>query len=279
MGFRRYKRWVCLLLAGAVALALIGLAAYPSRAQVSRAFSVDRLQTYQLANLDWAAEVALGEAIDGQLKQDGLTPYRASAAVVDYVNQVGGRVVAASSQSHYTYTFQLVDDDSLNAFATIGGYVYIHTGLLKVIQNEAELAGVLAHEVGHIEEQDGLNHLWHQLMVQQLGLQVGRRQQPLVALGGQLRSLSNSHTDEYIADAIAFHILGQADYAQGALISLLQRIDQSFAQAVRPGFISSHPNPRRRIQQLQQRLRQEQTPTATAGLDPDPYAAWISALD
>ncbi|NJL44816.1 MAG: M48 family metalloprotease [Leptolyngbyaceae cyanobacterium SM2_3_12] len=278
MADRRGKNWIYLALAGLVALAIVMLTAAPSPAQISRSFPVDRLHTYQLTNLNWADEVALGEAIDRQLKQDGLRLYGGNFPINDYVNQVGQRVAAASHQAHRVYTFQVVDDPGINAFATLGGYIYIYTGLLQAMQNEAELAGVLAHEVGHIEQQDGLNQLWHQLTVHQLGQQLEGIHQRRVAFSGQLRSLSTSHADEYVADTIAFHILGRAGYAQAALVTLLQRMDQDFSEAVPIGFISSHPNPRRRVSQLQQRLAVEQNPLAMEGLDSDPYAARVAPL-
>ncbi|MFZ4675224.1 MAG: M48 family metalloprotease [Nodosilinea sp.] len=266
------RGWGYALVALVVGLVLAWLPLNPSLAQVSRSFPVERLRAYQLANLSWQDEMALGEAIDRQLKQDGLVIYNLSQEVSAYLDRVGDRIVAASQYPAHRYRFQVVDDDGINAFATVGGYVYLHGGLLNVIENEAELAGVLAHEVGHIEGQDGLNQLWHQLTVQELSQHSDRMHQRMAVLGGQLRSLSNGQTSEYIADTLAFYTLGRAGYAQLALVTLLQRIIATDpAQAPRPGLISSHPAPQSRIEQLQVLLATEPSLEARDGLEQASY--------
>ncbi|HIK45301.1 MAG TPA: M48 family metalloprotease [Leptolyngbyaceae cyanobacterium M65_K2018_010] len=279
MRFRcRLKRFWSLGLALVLGLA-VGLL-WPARspAQIPRLFSLDRLQAHQIANLSWADEKSLGRAIDARFKQEGLLPYVGHDPALDvFVNRVLQSLVAVSTYPERLYTVQIVDDENVNAFATLGGYVYLNTGLLKRIDNEAELAGVLAHELGHLEERDGLNQLWLQLTVQDLTLQADRRQQRLVAMAGDLRSLSNGHASEYTADAIAFGILGRAGYSQFALVTLLQRIADN-GVLEKPGFISTHPNPYRRIEQLEYLLATEQTLEATAGLDSTAYQQLIVSL-
>ena len=67
-----------------------------------------------------------------------------------YVNRVGQRLVANSEEPNETFTFTVIDSPDINAFATPGGYIYINRGLLAYLDSEAEMAGVLAHEIGHI---------------------------------------------------------------------------------------------------------------------------------
>ncbi|MGF1567149.1 MAG: M48 family metalloprotease [Nodosilinea sp.] len=278
MIFRLPRGWGYALLALVAALALAWWPLAQSLAQVTRSFPVDQLEAYQLANLSQGDEIALGDAIDRQLKQDGLVIYEAGEEIKAYLNRVGQRVVAASNYPARRYRFQLVDDEVINAFATVGGYIYLHTGLLEVIQNEAELAAVLAHEVGHIEEQDGLNQLWHQLSVQELSQQGDRMRQRMAEIGGQLRSLSNSQADEYIADVISFHILGRAGYAQSAAVTLLERLSRELTPATPLGLISSHPNPQSRVEQLQRLLTTEASPEASGGLEQTDYVKRVIEL-
>ncbi len=72
-------------------------------------------------------------------------------ALAAYINDVGQRLAAQSDRPDLPWQFQVVDSREINAFATMGGYFYITTGMLGFLSNEAELAGVLAHEIGHIE--------------------------------------------------------------------------------------------------------------------------------
>jgi predicted Zn-dependent protease len=71
-------------------------------------------------------------------------------AVQDYVSSVGQKVARHSDLPDWEYHFTVLDDDSVNAFTTGGGYVYIHRGLLNYMTSEAQLAAVLGHEIGHI---------------------------------------------------------------------------------------------------------------------------------
>jgi predicted Zn-dependent protease len=262
-----------------IALGLTFILALPhSRGEVPRSFQPDNLQAYQLTNLTLAGEVALGRTIDSQLRQDGLVLYSGSPAVSAYVNTVGQRVAAASRLPARIFTFQVVDDPDINARATMGGFIYINTGLLRAIQNEAELAGVLAHEVGHLEHRDGLNQLWHLLTVEQLWQQEQGVARRLVQVGGQLRSLSNSHAAEFLADATAFRLLGEAGYAQVGLVTLLQRLQADSPGPLAPGLVSTHPPPQGRLRQLQRQLATAATASAEQGLDQAAYSARIANL-
>ncbi|UTW44144.1 M48 family metalloprotease [bacterium SCSIO 12696] len=78
------------------------------------------------------------------------SPIYEDTKLVDYVNKVGQRIVAASDRPDEEYTFTVIDSPNINAFATPGGYVYINRGLITYMTSEAQLAAVLAHEVGHI---------------------------------------------------------------------------------------------------------------------------------
>ncbi len=279
MGLQLARGWRFLYIALVTLGLSILLTLQPSRGDVSRSFEPDNVQAYQLTNLTLAGEIALGRAVDGQFRQEGLVIYSGDPTISAYVDRVGQRVATASQLPAQIFTFQVVHDPDPNAHATMGGFVYINTGLLGVIQNEAELAGVLAHEVGHLEHRDGLNRLWHLLSIEQLWQQEQGFAQDMIQVGGRLRSLSNSHEDELLADAAAFRLLGDAGYAQGGLLTLLQRL-----QADRPrqptavGLVSSHPAPQSRLKQLQRLLATEATASADQGLDPAAYSIQTTAL-
>jgi predicted Zn-dependent protease len=93
-------------------------------------------------------EIAIGQEMHQELMAKGAT--YDDPALQAYVNQVGQRLVAHSDRPDLAFTFTVIDSPDLNAFATPGGFIYINRGLLAYMDNEAELAGVLAHEIGHI---------------------------------------------------------------------------------------------------------------------------------
>ena len=98
----------------------------------------------------------------------------------DYVQQVGARLAAASDRSQLSWTFRVVDDPMPNAFALPGGYVFVTRGLLGVANSEAELAGVIAHAIGHVNARHGV-----QALGRQTGAQIGVWAAPV----NELRSL------------------------------------------------------------------------------------------
>ena len=277
MTFPLVRRWRFLWLA-ILSLVMIVTFATSTPAELSRSFSTEELHPYQLQNLNPCDERALGAAIDTYLKQDGLILYSTDPAVSTYIDQVGKRLTN-SLDSRLQFIFQVVEDNNPNAFATVGGYVYINTGLLKAIQTEAELAGVIAHEMGHLQQRDGLNQLWLQLTVDQLAGFESGFQQRLIAWGGRLRSLSNRHEDELTADAIAFHLLGEAGYNQEGLLTLLQRI--SNASLTRPAtfnLVSTHPTSQRRLRELQHLWSTEDPTDSSYGQSLEPYQTRMESL-
>ena len=104
--------------------------------------------------------------------------------------------------SDVAYTFQVVKDDSINAFATAGGYVYVTTGLLKAADNEAQLAGVLPHEIGHIAERHLIEQMQETAIARGLTSAAGLDENTAVQLGVELALLRhNSRFDEFQAKA------------------------------------------------------------------------------
>jgi beta-barrel assembly-enhancing protease len=91
-----------------------------------------------------------GKPLDGLANKDVAPPKGDRASLNEYVNKVGKALAANSERADIRWTFMVLDDPSVNAFSAPGGYVFVTTGLLKAVENEAQLAGVLGHEIGHI---------------------------------------------------------------------------------------------------------------------------------
>lgn len=104
-----------------------------------------------------ADELVIGRTVSYSLLEKYKGQINADPSLNEYVNLVGQSLAkASSSRPQVKYKFGIIETDDINAFATPGGYVFVTTGLLKILSNENELAGVLAHEIGHIEHGDGL---------------------------------------------------------------------------------------------------------------------------
>lgn len=274
---RKYqRRWLYGLMSLLMAVS-IGLATpTPSQAGILDLI-FNGVQYIQLANLSDQDEINLGRQIDQQLKsQGGVRIYSRNQAVVDYVKQVGQRLATSSARPNLPYTIQVVEDDSINAFATMGGFLYVHTGLIKAAANEAELAGVMAHEIGHITGRHALNQMKQMALASGIAGALGVDQDTLVNLGVQLAlQLPNSRADEYDADRRGFENMGRAGYAQSGFVSFMQKLN---SQGNPPEFFSTHPDPANRVNNLQQMLRTSANPAATDGLDGSAYKARISGL-
>ena len=231
----------------------------------------------QLGNLSDQDEVNLGIQIDRQLKAQGVRVYNRNSGINAYINDIGQRLAATSDRPNLPYTFQVVDDDSINAFATAGGFVYIQTGLIKAAANESELAGVMAHEIGHITGRHAINQMRQDALTSGITGALEVRQDDLVNLGVQLAlQLPNSREAEYDADRRGFQNLGRAGYDTNGFITFMQKLEGGATAE----FLSTHPNPGNRVSNLQA-MNSAGTYTNTgprAGTDDSAYRNRISGL-
>jgi predicted Zn-dependent protease len=261
-----------------MAVGLVAITPKPSEAGIFDLI-FNGIQYIQLSNLNDSQEYDLGRRTDQALKQQGVRIYNRDPDIVAYVNGIGQTLAAASERppnDSFQYTFQIVDDDSVNAFATSGGFVYVNRGLMEEADTEAELAGVMAHEIGHIVGRHAINRMRELALARGIAGGLGVNQDALVGLGVELALfLPNSRSAEYEADTLGFHNMGRAGYDQRGFITFMQKLGQSGSP---PEFLSTHPNPDNRVGNLQAMYRDSAVPTATAGSNPSAYQANIQGL-
>jgi Zn-dependent protease with chaperone function len=177
-----------------------------------------------------------------------------SGADADLVRSLGTRL---SAGSRYTYEFHVVQDDTLNAFALPGGVIVVHTGLIKATKRPEELAGVLAHEVQHVELRHSL-----QAMIKELGLR-GLWAAATGDIGGTLAgeallkitSLRFSRDAEREADARGFEVLVRNDIDPSGMVDFFGTMARE-AGAGPPAWLSTHPASESRQQALRAMLDQ-----------------------
>lgn len=184
--------------------------------------------------------------------------------VNDYVEAVGQRVVSQSvaSKSPYRFDFHvLADAQTVNAFALPGGQVSVTVGMLRQLKNEAELAAVLGHEVGHVVGRHGAEQLSKQQFAQALvgavgvatydGTSSGQQQAAMAAAVAQLVSMRFGREDELQSDSLGIHLMKQAGYDPSGMVSLMKVLQAQGGGKRQSEFFSTHPSPENRLSRLQ----------------------------
>jgi predicted Zn-dependent protease len=185
-------------------------------------------------------EFAVTDEEERRIGEDVSDKIRARFGVVQdpgvhkYVTLVGLSVARASERPRIPWTFVVLDTDGVNAFAAPGGIVHITRGALGLIRSEAELAGVLAHEVGHVAHKHAVNAI---------------RKSKVVQLGTQATTANRSKVLD--ADRASVAYTQQAGYSAGTLADFLTRLDErNKEQPARNGLFASHPETKERIDKV-----------------------------
>lgn len=198
-------------------------------------------------------EISMGQQADVEIGQ--VYGFYNDAELAAYVNRVGQGIAINTHMMNATYHFKVLDTPIINAFAVPGGYVYVTRGILAYLNDEAELAGVLGHELGHVNAR----HIAQQMTKQQLttlGLNVGmalsetfRKYSGLAQFGASMLFLKFSRDDERQADDLGVEYASKAGYdtyRMAAFFETLERLGPSEAGGV-PDWFSTHPNPVNRL--------------------------------
>ncbi|MBW4535313.1 MAG: M48 family metalloprotease [Pleurocapsa minor HA4230-MV1] len=234
------------------------------------------VQVVQISNISKTQEVELGTSINQELINSGQAKIYRNQSINDYINQIGQRLAKTSQRSDIPYTFQIVDDNGINAFATMGGYVYVNKGLIAAADNEAELASVIGHEIGHIAARHGIEHMRDSAVAQGLLSAAGLDRSDAVQIGVELAvSRPNGRSDELEADRFGLNNMIKANYAPAGILGFMQKLLQAGGST--PSFLSTHPATSERIKILQEQIN-PQTANVGDGLDSRAYKSRISSL-
>ena len=271
-----YRFWLLTIISLLLTLSIGIVNPQPSFARSWMDLLFRGVQVIQLATISPQQEVALGRQINQGLLESGKIKLAKDARINQYVQEIGQRLAATSDHPEIPYTFQVVRDNSINAFATMGGFVYLHTGLIKTADNEAELASVIAHEIGHIVGRHSITQLRNTALAQGLLSAAGLDTKTWVQLGVNLAyNLPNSRKDELEADRLGLNNLAEAGYAPTAMISLMGKLAQQGGST--PTILSTHPATSDRILALQKQLNSVNN-RQNQGLDEDYYQLQIRSL-
>jgi Zn-dependent protease with chaperone function len=224
-------------------------------------------------------DVQVGKETSAQV--DKQMPLVNDPEVLQYVNSLGKRLTsfAPNNNSEYAWQFKIVNSTEINAFALPGGFVYVNRGAIEAAEDEAQLAGVMAHESGHVVMRHG-THMASQAVLAQGGVailtsifgQSGSLSAQLAELGIGLGMnsllLKNSRRAESQADEVGTYILYQAAYDPHAMAQFFQIIEKKYPQRTLQ-FFSDHPNPENRIQDVDSEIAKLGPPRATTTDSPE----------
>jgi predicted Zn-dependent protease len=226
-------------------------------------------------------ERQLGEQIMVEVRQD--PAYLPDPDATEYLNRIGYELVAASPARHIDFEFFLMRDPMINAFALPGGFIAVHTGLILLAQSESELASVMAHEIGHVQQR----HIARMIAKQKESMAIalgsillallasrvsGDAAQAALAVGQGAaiqRQLSFSRDNEREADRVGFETLVNSGFDPRAMEAFFTRMQNStrIYESIAPAYLRTHPMTVERISDIQGRLRSVRTRLHPDSLD------------
>ena len=203
----------------------------------------------------------------GQVVEDPL--------VIEYVNDIGSRIVAQTNDGDHDFTFFVIDDPRINAFALPGGFIGVHTGLLEATRNEDELAGVIAHEVAHVTQRHIARaiHANARQSILSTAMMLGAiivaaaggssdavQGAVAVAQGSAIQQQINfTRSNEYEADRVGITALADAGfdpYGMASFFEVLSRQTTTSPEMRAPEFLRTHPVTSARVAEARSRARE-----------------------
>lgn len=211
----------------------------------------------QLMLMSEAQEVALGRQADGEI--GGAYGLVADPELQAYVARLGATLAASSERPELPWTFRVVDDAAVNAFALPGGFIYVTRGLLTHLDSEAELVSVLGHEIGHVTARHSAAMVSRQQLAT-LGLGVGMVLSPeLQRFGGVAQAglgllfLKHGRDAERQADDLGLRYLVRQGYDPREAVevfAVLEAVSRRAGGGRMPNWLATHPPPEDRAQRL-----------------------------
>ena len=220
----------------------------------------------QFLPLSWDEEVKLGsEAAPQFIEQSG--GELPDQGIVRYVREMGAKLAAQSEMPDIEWEFFILDSQVINAFALPGGKVFISRGLMEKMDNEAQLAGVIGHEIGHVTARHGNERMGKAMIAQGVILAAGiggavsdeEWLQVLgvgTAVGGQLFLLKYSRSNELEADALGVRYIAKVGYNPVGQIQVMEILREASGGAAPPEWLSTHPASDTRIENLEELITQ-----------------------
>lgn len=239
----------------------------------------------ELSLMSESQEVQIGQEQDAQVRKEmGVYSDR---ALQQYISDIGLKLAQTSERPGLPWHFAIVDVPAINAFALPGGYIYITRGILPFLQDEAQLAGVLGHEIGHVNARHAARQ-YSRSTASQLGLLVGAilvpQARPFAQLGETglgLLMLKNSRDDELEADSLGVQYAARAGWDPDGIpqmLTTLARIEEASDNKGVPNWMQTHPVAEDRVEKVQNAVRDAETGARAFTTDRDGYLKRVDGI-
>ena len=250
---RSWRACIC-----AIALGAAGGLATAATFDLGRILGAGKDLATAVGGMDEKEEVAVGREVAGRML--GAAPLVADPALQAYVNRVGRWVASQTERPDLPWHFGVIDSPAVNAFAAPGGYVLITRGLYEILDSEAQLAGVLGHEIGHIVQR-------HHITVMQKSAAISAGAQAaqvrdrsvlvssLIGTGAEVFARGLDKSAEFEADQIGVVLAARAGYSPYGLVDVLHKLSaRGPDDAALALLFKTHPQPGERLTELGQAL-------------------------
>lgn len=228
-------------------------------------------------------EIALGAQAAPEVEKQLGGAY-ADPALAAYVEEVGQSLAAVGHRPKIPYHFTVLDSEVLNAFALPGGYVYVTRGLLARLDNEAQLAAVLGHEIGHVTARHGVRQLQRSMGIGALigvaataatlasgGSAPVAAAEKLARVAAHLATLRYGRADESQSDELGIDYAVAAGYNPSGMVQLLEVLEAAAGGSDSMEFLQSHPLHKNRLKDARHRIRKRYAETEAWPYYPDRY--------
>lgn len=223
-------------------LSACGLVNKNNKGQGINLFTIDQDRAF-------GAQVA--HEIDSNVAEYPLLDSASNKEVYQMLYRVRDKILNSGIVQHkndFTWRLRIIKDDStLNAFCTPGGYIYVYTGILKFLDNEAQLAGVLGHEIAHADKRHSTRQMTKMYGIQVLLDVLAGNHAMIKQVTASIIGLKNSREHETEADQFSVEYLCPTDYDAAGGGGFFTKIEQ-MGGAKQPEFLSTHPDPGKRIE-------------------------------
>jgi predicted Zn-dependent protease len=273
-------------------LLMLAVAAAPAHAQfnlrdlnINKMFDTAKNVVKATSDIAEPEEISIGRDMAARLL--GAAPLVKDPALQRYVNHVGSWLAAQSERPNLPWRFGVMDAPEVNAFAVPGGTVFVTKGLVQRMQSEAQLAGVLAHEISHVLRKHHLRAIQKAAQTALAGEALqqavkdpsGIARDKLISLGSELYTRGLDKSDEYEADRLGVVIAARGGYDSYGLAAVLQTLQAMNAQDSSLALMfKTHPSPTDRLGALSERMQPVLDQYATQPQLPERFAAETKKL-
>lgn len=245
--------------------------------------AVESCETFNINLFSIDQDRALGAQVDSQLVaqyKDTILDRNRYPKAYAHLERIKNNILNSGkvqNKDKFDWQVKIINQDVLNAFCTPGGYIYVYTGIIKYLDNEDDFAGVLGHEIAHADQRHSTKSMTRDYGVSTLlGIVLGQgTAAQLASVAASLVGLKYSRCHEREADDYSVNYLSGTSYKCNGAASFFQKIGNENSP---PEFLSTHPDPGKRVESINARAVQINCQTTTNGSPVSTYQDFKNSL-